>query len=270
MKFVCEQEQLINDNHKLILLAALSDSLDFVSESVQQLGQYKNGTSSPSPSLTRRNLIHHPQVRHRRTSSAVTAGLGILAEKYRLLSNECLRTLRVEMQLVSTFHLQGMAGRHYLRDQDAEEPEDFVVALTSQIQRIDEEMAAYMPTLKRIYIFGGVCSVSAAAFIKAVMNIEAINMLGVRQVNRNCIALQQALASLIASSEEFLEERLDRVRTYYDLLTIPFEALIALLPENDAIFSLSEYAALLEVKVPGRAIPANAVQQIAKILVPMR
>ncbi|XP_024391449.1 exocyst complex component SEC8 isoform X3 [Physcomitrium patens] len=265
-----QKEQLINDNHKLILLAALSDSLDFVSESVQQLGQYKNGTSSPSPSLTRRNLIHHPQVRHRRTSSAVTAGLGILAEKYRLLSNECLRTLRVEMQLVSTFHLQGMAGRHYLRDQDAEEPEDFVVALTSQIQRIDEEMAAYMPTLKRIYIFGGVCSVSAAAFIKAVMNIEAINMLGVRQVNRNCIALQQALASLIASSEEFLEERLDRVRTYYDLLTIPFEALIALLPENDAIFSLSEYAALLEVKVPGRAIPANAVQQIAKILVPMR
>lgn len=26
-----------------------------------------------------------------------------------------------------------MAGRHYLRDQDAEEPEDFIVALTSQV-----------------------------------------------------------------------------------------------------------------------------------------
>ena len=31
-----KQEQLIADNHKLVLLAALSDSLDFVSESVQQ------------------------------------------------------------------------------------------------------------------------------------------------------------------------------------------------------------------------------------------
>jgi hypothetical protein len=31
-----KQEQLIGDNHKLVLLAALSDSLDFVSESVQQ------------------------------------------------------------------------------------------------------------------------------------------------------------------------------------------------------------------------------------------
>ena len=35
--------------------------------------------------------------------------------------------------------------------------------------------------------------------------------------------LIQALASLVASSGEFLEERLDRVRTFYDLLTIPFE-----------------------------------------------
>jgi exocyst complex component 4 len=26
-----------------------------------------------------------------------------------------------------------MAGRHYLREQDAEEPEDFIVALTSQV-----------------------------------------------------------------------------------------------------------------------------------------
>jgi exocyst complex component 4 len=214
--------------------------------------------------------MHHPQGRHRRTNSALTSGLGILAEKYRLLSSECLRTLRVEMQLASIFHLQSMAGRHYLREQDAEEPEDFIVALTSQIQRIAEEMAPYMPSLKRSYIFGGICSVSAAAFIKAMTNMEAINMLGVRQVNRNCIALQQALASLVASSGEFLEERLDRVRTYYDLLTIPFEALIALVPENDAIFSLPEYTALLKVNVPGREIPTNAVQQIAKILAPTR
>lgn len=30
------QEQLITDNHKLVLLAALSDSLDYLSESAQQ------------------------------------------------------------------------------------------------------------------------------------------------------------------------------------------------------------------------------------------
>ncbi|XP_024372095.1 exocyst complex component SEC8 isoform X2 [Physcomitrium patens] len=264
------KEQLISDHHKLVLLAGLSDSLDFVSESVQQLGQHNNAAPSPAPSMSRRNLTQSPQIRHRRTNSALTTGLGILAEKYRMLSCECLQTLRVEMQLATIHHLQSMAGRHYVRDQDAEEPEDFIVALTSQIQRVAEEMAAYMPPSKRSYIFGGICSVSAAAFIKAVTNMDAINMLGVRQVNRNCIALQQALASLVASSGEFLEERLDRVRTYYDLLTIPFEALIALVPENDAIFSLTEYSALLKVNVPGREIPANAVQRVAKILAPTR
>ena len=46
--------------------------------------------------------VHH----HRRTSSALTAGLGLLAEKYSALSAECLRTLRVEMQLEAIYHLQ--------------------------------------------------------------------------------------------------------------------------------------------------------------------
>jgi exocyst complex component 4 len=30
-------------------------------------------------------------------------------------------------------------------------------------------MAAYVPPLKRSYIFGGICSISAAAFIKVSM-----------------------------------------------------------------------------------------------------
>jgi exocyst complex component 4 len=89
-----------------------------------------------------------------------------------------------------------MAGRVYVTDQDAEVPEDFIVALTTQIARRDEEMAAYVPPLKRSYIFGGICSVSATAFIKALNDMKAINMLGVRQICRNCIALQQVLLSL--------------------------------------------------------------------------
>lgn len=71
-----------------------------------RLGQHNNAAPSPASTMTRRNSIHHPQGRHRRTNSALTTGLGILAEKYRLLSSECLRTLRVEMQLASIFHLQ--------------------------------------------------------------------------------------------------------------------------------------------------------------------
>jgi exocyst complex component 4 len=123
------QEQLISPNHKMVLLAALSDSLDYMSESVQQLGY----NTSPGSPLKRKNAIHHVAVHHRRMNSALTAGLGVLTEKYHLLSAECLRTLRVELQLLAIYHLQGMAGRVYVSDQDAEEPEEFVVALTTQV-----------------------------------------------------------------------------------------------------------------------------------------
>jgi exocyst complex component 4 len=253
------------DNHKLVLLAALSDSLDYLSESAQQLGQHKQVTpGSPMKRRVAKHRVHH----HRRTSSALTAGLGLLAEKYSALSAECLRTLRVEMQFEAIYHLQSMAGRVYVTDQDAEVPEDFIVALTTQIARRDEEMAAYVPPLKRSYIFGGICSVSATAFIKALNDMKAINMLGVRQICRNCIALQQALASLAASSGNFLEERLDRVRTYYECLNLPFEALLAFVTEHDALFSFSEYSTLLKVNIPGREVPSDAVQRIGRILAP--
>lgn len=62
--------------------------------------------TSPGSPLKKKNAIHHVAVHHRRMNSALTAGLGVLTEKYHLLSAECLRTLRVELQLLAIYHLQ--------------------------------------------------------------------------------------------------------------------------------------------------------------------
>lgn len=68
-----------------------------------RLGQRQPTTpGSPMKRKSSMHRVHH----HRRTSSVLTAGLGVLAEKYSALSAECLRTLRVEMQLESIYHLQ--------------------------------------------------------------------------------------------------------------------------------------------------------------------
>ncbi|KAJ7568516.1 hypothetical protein O6H91_01G036000 [Diphasiastrum complanatum] len=261
-----KQEQLITDDHKIVLLAALSDSLDYLSESIRQLGQKTSASS-----VARRKKDYQQQSQHhRRTSSALTSGLHDLAEKYHGLSAECLRTLRVEMQLEALYHLQSMSGRNYVNDQDAEEPEDFIMAFTSQIARRDEEMAPYIPTSKRSYVFGGICGISATAFVKAVNDISIVNVFGVRQICRNCIALQQALAALSSGSGESVQQRLDRVRTYYELLNMPFEALIAFVTEHETLFSFSEYSSLLKVTVPGREVPLDAIQRIGKILAPIQ
>lgn len=259
-----KQDQLIGDDQKLILMAALSDSLEYVSESIEKLGQ---NTSACSLEKKKKDAQHFPH--HRRSSSALTTSLRILAEKYRSLSAECLRTLRVEMQLEAIHHLQCMSERGYMMDLDAEEPEDFIMALTMQVTRLDEEMMPYIPVHKRTYMFGGICGVVATFLVKALNDMGTINLFGVRQICRNCIAVEQALAALSSSNSETVCQQLNRVRNYYELLNLPFEALIAFVSEHYTVYSFSEYSSLLKVNVAGREVPVDGVQRIGKLLAPV-
>ncbi|KAH9703961.1 exocyst complex component SEC8 [Citrus sinensis] len=202
------QENLIHDENKLILLASLSDSLE--------LGR---------ATLRESNLVEESRKpHHNRSSSAPSRDLASFADEYRKLAIDCLKVLRVEMQLETIFHLQEMTSRDYLEDQDAEEPDDFIISLTSQITRRDEEMAPFIAEEKRNYIFGGICGIAANASIKALADMKNINLFGVQQICRNSIALEQALAAIPSIDSEAVRRRLDRVRTYYELLNMPFEA----------------------------------------------
>ncbi|GAY54529.1 hypothetical protein CUMW_157370 [Citrus unshiu] len=161
------QENLIHDENKLILLASLSDSLE--------LGR---------ATLRESNLVEESRKpHHNRSSSAPSRDLASFADEYRKLAIDCLKVLRVEMQLETIFHLQEMTSRDYLEDQDAEEPDDFIISLTSQ----------------------------------ALADMKNINLFGVQQICRNSIALEQALAAIPSIDSEAVRRRLDRVRTYYEL-----------------------------------------------------
>ncbi|KAJ4768752.1 Exocyst complex component Sec8-like [Rhynchospora pubera] len=244
-----KQENLIHDDQKLILLASLSDSLEYLADSIERLGE-----SFVSPTSLDDHNHHH----HTRSSSAIPKSLLTLANEYRKLAIDCLKVLRLEMKLVTIFHLQEMTNREYLEDQDADEPDDFIISLTSLITCRDEEMVPFISELKRNYIFGGISSVAANALIKALAEIRSINLLGVQQICRNSIALEQALAAIPSMDSEAIQQRLDRVRTYYELLNLPFEALHAYMSEHEYLFSSKEYTTLLKVNVPGREIPRDA------------
>ncbi|CAN1238300.1 Exocyst complex component SEC8 [Linum grandiflorum] len=236
------QDNLIRDDNKLILLASLSDSLE--------LGQS--------------NMRAAKQVGEKGKN------LASFADDYRKLAIDCLKVLRVEMQLETIFHLQEMTNREYLEDQDAEEPDDFIISLTAQITRRDEEMAHFVSPVKRNYIFGGICSIAASASIKVLADLKSINLFGVQQMCRNSIALEQALAAIPSINSEAVQQRLDRVRTYYELLNMPFEArqlaLLAFIAEHARLFTTAEYGNLLKVKVPGREIPPDAQARIRDVL----
>lgn len=257
-----KQENLIRDDNKLILLASLSDSLEYVADSIESLGQASSRSSNQLEEENHKKQAHH----HKRTSSVPTRDLASYAEEYRRLAIDCLKVLRVEMQLETIFHMQEMSSREYVEDQDAEEPDDFIISLTAQITRRDEEMAPFVAEKKRTYIFGGICGVAANASIKALGDIKSINLFGVQQICRNSIALEQAIAAIPSIDSEAVQQRLDRVRTYYELLNLPFEALLAFIAEHEYLFTAAEYSSLLKVKVPGREIPTDAEERASEIL----
>ncbi|KAL3647373.1 exocyst subunit [Castilleja foliolosa] len=256
-----KQENLIRDDNKLILLASLSDSLEYVADSIERLGK-----SSPKSYDHMEEDGTRKSSRHTRTSSALPKDLASFAEEYRKLAIDCLKVLRIEMQLETIFHMQEMAKRDYLDDQDAEEPDDFIISLTSQVTRRDEEMIPFVEDVKRNYIFGGICGIAANLSIKALAEMKSINLFGVQQICRNSIALEQALAAISSLDSEVVQMRLDRVRTYYELLNMPFEALLAFISEHEHLFTATEYAYLLKVQVPGREIPDDALDRVTEIM----
>ncbi|CAA7059975.1 unnamed protein product [Microthlaspi erraticum] len=248
-----KQDNLIRDDNKLILLASLSDSLEYVADSIERLGQAVPRASSQAEGNSR----------NQGTSSR---NLASFADEYRKLATDCLKVLRVEMQLETVFHLQEMTTREYLEDEDAEEPDDFVISLTSQITRRDEGMAPFISGEKRSYVFGGICGIAANASIKALADMRSINLFGVQQICRNTIALEQAMAAIPYIDGETVQQNLDRVRTYFELLNMPFEALLAFIAEHDQMFTPTEYSNLLKVNVPGRDTPADAQSRLLEIL----
>ncbi|KAF8085773.1 hypothetical protein N665_0648s0024 [Sinapis alba] len=248
-----KQDNLIRDDNKLILLASLSDSLEYVADSIERLGQAVPHAATQAEGNSR-NQATSPR------------NLTSFADEYRKLATDCLKVLRVEMQLETVFHLQEMKNREYLEDDDAEEPDDFVISLTSHITRRDEGMAPFISGEKRNYVFGGICGIAANASIKALADMRSINLFGVQQICRNTIALEQAMGAIPYIDGENVQQNLDRVRTYFELLNMPFEALLAFIAEHDQIFTPTEYSNLLKVNVPGRDTPTDAQSRLSEIL----
>ncbi|KAI3705214.1 hypothetical protein L1987_75448 [Smallanthus sonchifolius] len=256
-----KQESLIRDNNKLVLLASLSDSLEYIADSIERFGNASAKASDQIESDVKPIPIHH-----KRNSSLPPKDLATFAEDYRKLAIDCLKVLRVEMQLETVFNMQVMATREYLEDQDAEEPDDYIISLITQITRRDEAIAPFIAPTKRNYVFGGICAVASHASIKALSDMKHINLFGVQQICRNTIALEQALSAIPSIDSESVQARLDHVRTYYELLNMPVEALLAFITEHDRLFTAIEYYNLLKVQVPGREVPDDAKARMADIL----
>ncbi|KAE8709719.1 hypothetical protein F3Y22_tig00110328pilonHSYRG00205 [Hibiscus syriacus] len=106
-----KQENLIRDDNKLVCCPELVKATP----------------------LAELNHAESGKPRNKQTSSSPPRDLASFADEYRKLAIDCLKVMRVEMQLETIFHLQEMTYKEYLENQDVEEPDDFIISLTAQV-----------------------------------------------------------------------------------------------------------------------------------------
>ncbi|KAL4574530.1 hypothetical protein LXL04_021363 [Taraxacum kok-saghyz] len=76
--------------------------------------------------------------------------------------SKCPRRLWFNYPSTRTRHISSSicnGNKGILEDQDAEEPDDYVVSLITQINRRDEAIGPFIAPTKRNYVFGGICTV---------------------------------------------------------------------------------------------------------------
>jgi exocyst complex component 4 len=72
--------------------------MNYISHAKYRLGKTNSRQSN--------QVEENPKHRHTRTSSAPIRDLASFADEYRKLAIDCLKVLRVEMQLETIFHMQ--------------------------------------------------------------------------------------------------------------------------------------------------------------------
>ncbi|MFQ6646773.1 hypothetical protein Gotur_019553 [Gossypium turneri] len=76
----------------------------------------------------------------------------------------------------------------------------------------------------------------------------------------------QTLAAIPSIDSEAAQQKLEHVRTYYELLNMTSEALLTFVTEHEHLFTPSEYINLLKVQIPGREVPLDAQDRMKEIL----
>lgn len=128
---------------------------------------------------TQRATNHVGGKHHSHSDSAPTRSLASFAQDYRKLAVDCLKVLRIEMQLETIFHMQvcqmwcyfslieefndlivvkliwafeqEMTNTEYLDDQDAEEPDDFIISLTAQVSFLSTFVCCLQTILSSVW-----------------------------------------------------------------------------------------------------------------------
>eukprot|EP00736_Rhodelphis_marinus_P001376 Rmarinus@m.19372 len=139
-----------------------------------------------------------------------------IAEECRNLAAKCLFILRLEVRAHAYCLLHGVTESSYMLSEEPTEPDQCVINLNKDLDRINQSLASVLSRPKRRYVFDGVARHVCAIFIQSHQYIQEINENGKLKMCRNVYSLQQNLGNIMDTTDVYL----DRVRAYYENLMV--------------------------------------------------
>lgn len=219
----------------LVVLAALSESLDYVADRIQQLAatgsfaaqgerhrhrhhhhhhHHGGGATAAGPGSATRHgsppaaaspasAARGPSARSAGGTGALGAGtnltetMAMTIDRYRSLAGACCRAIHLDLLLLSAHHLGQLAATsHVCEPDDVRQVHPAVSALTRAAGRAAEELAPYLGPSKVAYTLGCVAPAGARHLVWAAQEVSEMNALGAERLIRTLAVMQGPLVAL--------------------------------------------------------------------------
>ena len=144
---------------------------------------------------------------------------------------------------------------HIVDDEEQKEIPAFVGALIRSAARAQEEIQPHLAAEKVQYIFNVLPVTCSSTLITLLPSFREINQTGIDRLHRILTVLKPAIVSLLREETAAERQKLfDHAQSYISLLSLSTYDLIDSVRRSPAKFTVRELKALLEIRVPGRAL----------------
>ena len=252
---VCRQGNF----HRLVELAAMSDSLECMAAKMDSVVQSIEPSSPPSTGPLDSGRMKgkvKPRQISLNWSDGLSIGLAMLSDRYRSLAGLCVRALRLEMICLCTHHLSELTQiSHLCEDNERRDAPASLGSLIRHAARAEEDIAPHLSPSKHKYIFGVLPSASTKIMMRLLPEFKHINLAGVERLTKLVSILQQAIISLLSPNSVMTPGAtriFDHARSYFSLLNLSAKEVLAFAQERPNRYLGSEWRGLFEVLVAGR------------------
>ncbi|XP_063688418.1 exocyst complex component 4-like isoform X2 [Bolinopsis microptera] len=234
-KDILDKDAMIADSERLIQLAQLQDSINWLIQYVDNFAENLQCDKELQDQLTGSNMKLLEDCRN-----LLNERMNELLQ----LAEDCLMILYLEIRVQCYYHLLiVLRKQEYKVDMVNSDPDSGVTLLNKFLSQLEEKIRDFLPLSHTKFLFEGLGYIMSSVIISNASYIKEINNGGLKKMSRNILALQQNLTNITLTHELELE----RARFYYELLYQKPEEILRNIVEQQKRFTKSEYVELIQL-----------------------